>query len=348
MGEQGGAGRGHGWGDPKRAEAALFEGLTAVEVGRAVLRLEGEALQGVSERLGESFERAVALVRSCKGKVVTCGVGKSGLVAKKIAATFTSTGTPGAFLHPLEGLHGDAGIVSAGDVAIFVSRSGRGDEIEALLPMLRRLGAPVVAITSSEATPVGRAADVVLETGSPIEACPFGLVPTSSSTAALALGDALAIAVLTDKGLTREDFAFYHPGGVIGKMMLRSVRDIMHSGQELPVIAEDASMRDALLEIVAKKLGLTVIVDSRNRLAGIITDGDIKRILLRGGDFWNLKAGEVMTRNPKTIGPDDLVARAVQRMEENPGGPITSLVVLDDQERPQGIVHLHDCLRAAG
>jgi arabinose-5-phosphate isomerase len=329
-------------------DEALFGGLTDVEVGREVLRLEGLALRGVSERLGESFHRAVTLVGSCKGKVVTSGVGKSGLVAKKIAATLTSTGTPGAFLHPLEGLHGDAGIVSAGDVALFVSRSGRGDEIEALLPMLRRLGAPVIAITSSETTPVGRSADVVLETGCPAEACPFGLVPTSSSTAALALGDALAIAVLKDKGLTREDFAFYHPGGVIGRMMLRRVRDIMHSGQRLPLVSDDASMRDALLEIVAKKLGLTVIVDSGDRLAGIITDGDIKRILLKGGDFWSLKAKEVMTRDPKTILGDDLVARAVQRMEENPGGPITSLVVLDEDERPQGIVHLHDCLKAAG
>lgn len=335
-------------GAAERRGGALSAGMTPLEIGRAVLRLEVEALQEVSLKLGESFVSAVDLVKSCGGKVITSGVGKSGLVAKKIAATLTSTGTPATFLHPLEGLHGDAGIVMTGDVAIFVSHSGRGGEIEELLPILRRLGAPVVAITATSASPVGRAADVVLETGTPEEACPFGLVPTSSSTAALALGDALSIAVLEGKGLKREDFAFFHPGGVIGRMMLRKVRDIMHSGEGLPVVAENASIREALLEIVAKKLGLTAIVDGEGRLAGIITDGDIKRILLKGGDFWKLSASDAMTRNPMSIGADDLVASAVQRMEENPGGPITALIVMDERGRPEGVVHLHDCLQSAG
>lgn len=325
-----------------------FEGMSAVEVGREVIRLEGEALRELAQALDERFEEAVSLIVSCKGKVVTSGVGKSGLVAKKIAATLTSTGTPSTFLHPLEALHGDAGIVAAGDVALFVSRSGRGEEIEELLPVLRRIGAPVLAITSSASSPVGRNADVVLETGLPEEACPFGLVPTASSTAALAMGDAIAIAVLRAKGLKEEDFAFFHPGGVIGRMMLRRVRDIMHSGESLPLVSEDASMREALLEIVAKKLGLVVIVGPKKRVRGVITDGDVKRILLKGGDFWKLSAGEVMSPNPKTIGADELVARAVQRMEENAGGPITSLIVLDEDERPQGVVHLHDCLKSAG
>jgi arabinose-5-phosphate isomerase len=331
--------------DPGRQ--ALSPGMTPLEVGRAVIRLEGEALQHLLSRLGEPFERAVDLVISCKGKVVTSGVGKSGLVAKKIAATLTSTGTPATFLHPLEALHGDAGILAAGDVAIFVSHSGRGGEMQELTPILRRLGAPLVAITASAASPVGRSADVVLETGTPEEACPFGLVPTSSSTAALALGDALSIAVLEHKGLKREDFAFFHPGGVIGRMMLRKVRDVMHSGDRLPVVPEDASMRDALLEIVAKKLGLTIIVDREGRVTGVITDGDIKRILLQGGDFWELKASQVMTRDPRSISADALVAGAVQRMEENPGGPITALVVKDGEGCPEGVVHLHDCLQSA-
>jgi arabinose-5-phosphate isomerase len=322
--------------------------LTPLEVAAEVIRLEGEALRGVAALLGDEFLRAVSLVKSCTGKVVTSGVGKSGLVAKKIAATLTSTGTPSSFLHPVEGVHGDAGIVSSVDVALFVSQSGRGGELEGLLPIIRRLGVPVIAMTGSASSPVGRAADVVLETGQPVEACPFGLVPTSSTTAALALGDALAIAVLKEKGLSRDDFAFFHPGGVIGNMMLRRVKDIMHSGDRLPVVSEGASMRDALLEIVAKKLGLTAIVDSEGRLTGIITDGDIKRILLKGGDFWDVKAGEVMTRRPKTIGAQELVARAVQRMEQNPEGPITSLVVMDEDGRPEGVVHLHDCLKTAG
>lgn len=325
----------------------IAPGLTPLEIGRAVIELEREALDLVSSMLGEPFERAVDIVKQCRGKVVTSGVGKSGLVAKKIAATLTSTGTPATFLHPLEALHGDAGILAAGDIAILVSNSGRGGELEELTPLLRRFGAPVIAITASAATPVGRAADVVLETGSPEEACPFGLVPTSSSTAALALGDALSIAVMEDKGLKREDFAFFHPGGVIGRMMLRTVGEVMHSGEALPVVREDASMREALLEIVAKRLGLTVIVDSEGRLTGIITDGDIKRILLRGEEFWELKAAQVMTRDPKSIGTEALVAGAVQRMEENPGGPITALVVKDAEGRPEGVIHIHDCLRSA-
>ncbi len=324
----------------------LFSGMSPVEVAREVIRLETAALAAVSDLLGEDFESAVELVSSSAGKVVTSGVGKSGLVAKKIAATLTSTGTPATFLHPLEGLHGDAGIVASNDIALFVSRSGRGGEIEELLPVFRRLGAPVIAITSSKGTPVGRSADIVLETGLPDEACPFGLAPTSSSTAALALGDALAIAVLKAKGLRREDFAFLHPGGVIGRMMLRRVVDIMHSGDSLPVVGEDATMREALLEIMGKGLGLTLIVDSEGRLSGIITDGDIKRILLKEGDFWGLRTVETMTPNPRTIESGELVARAVQRMEENPGGPITSLVVCDDDRCPVGVVHLHDCLKS--
>lgn len=332
----------------EKAAGVLSSRLTPLETAAEVIRMEGEALRAVAAKLGDGFVRAVELVRSCRGKVVTSGVGKSGLVAKKIAATLTSTGTPASFLHPVEGVHGDAGIVGAGDVALFVSQSGRGGEIEGLLPIIGRLNVSLIAITGSASSPVGKAADAVLETGSPAEACPFGLVPTSSTTAALALGDALAIAVLKEKNLKKEDFAFFHPGGVIGKMMLRQVREIMHSGDRLPVVGENDSMRDALLQIVAKKLGLTTIVDSRGRLTGIITDGDIKRILLKGGDFWSLKAGEVMTRRPKTIAAHELVARAVQRMEENPGGPITSLVVEDESGRPEGVVHLHDCIKAQG
>jgi arabinose-5-phosphate isomerase len=199
--------------------SSLANDLTALEVAAEVIRMEGEALRGVAAGLGENFVSAVALVKSCRGKVVTSGVGKSGLVARKIAATLTSTGTPASFLHPVEGVHGDAGIVAAGDVALFVSQSGRGGEIEGLLPVLRRLGVSIIAITGSASSPVGRAADVVLEAGQPAEACPFGLVPTSSTMAAFALGDALAIAVLKEKNLRREDFAFFHPGGVIGQMI---------------------------------------------------------------------------------------------------------------------------------
>jgi len=320
--------------------------LDPLEIAREVIGLEVSALQQVAERLGREFVEAVDLLASCKGKVVTSGVGKSGLVAKKIAATLTSTGTPSTFLHPLEALHGDAGILAAGDVALFVSHSGRGEEMEQLLPILKRLGVPLVAITGSKEAPVGRAADVVVETGDPPEGCPFGLVPTSSSTAALAVGDALAIAVLKRKGLTREDVAFVHPGGVIGRMKLRKVKDIMHSGDELPVVREDASMRETLLEIVAKKLGLAVVVNAAGVVTGIITDGDVKRILLRTGDFWSLRISEVMTRDPKCIDAEELVARAVQRMEENPSGPITSLVVKDSEGKPLGVVHLHDCLKS--
>jgi arabinose-5-phosphate isomerase len=311
---------------------------------RDVLSLEEAAIEGLKSRLGEDFEGAVRAISEIRGQVLTLGVGKSGLVAKKIASTLTSTGTPATFVHPVDAVHGDLGIVSREDAAIILSKSGETAELLELLPAFRRRGVQCITITCRRDSSLARASEFVLELGNPREACPEDLVPTSTTTAALALGDALAICLMRLKGFTREDFVFLHPGGVIGEAALLRVSDRMRRGDALPIVDTAATLHEALLEILKKRLGMTTVVDAAGVLQGVLTDGDLKRILLRGAADLMQPVVKVMTGNPKTIEADALIAQAVRRMEENPGGKITSLVILDQAGRPEGVLHLHDCL----
>lgn len=319
---------------------------SALEIAKKVLRTEGEAILSLAETIGSEFEQAVERIFASRGRVIVTGVGKSGLIASKIAATLTSTGTPAFFIHPGDAAHGDIGVVEKSDVVIFVSKSGETSELLQLLPVLKRLGVTLISITAARNSPIARASDCVLDTGAISEACPFDLVPTTSTTCALVVGDALAIALLKLKGFTREDFAFVHPGGVLGQMLNLKVEDVMHSGNELPEVRENVSMKDAIVEIMNKRLGMTSVVNEQGKLAGIVTDGDIKRILIKSPDIFRLKVGDVMSRNPRTIARTELVAAAVKKMEENLPSPITCLMVVSSSGKPEGVIHLHDCLRA--
>ena len=317
-----------------------------VAIGREALEREIEALRSLQDGLGGEFAAAVALVEEAHGRVIVTGVGKSGLVGAKIAATLTSTGTTAFFLHPTEALHGDLGIVTGDDVVLALSKSGRSAELLHLLPHLRRLGARVIAVVADVDSPLAGEADVVVPLGPLEEACNLDLVPTSSTTATLALGDALAVALLRRRGLTAEDFAFVHPGGLIGRRVSRRVAELMHGGDALPRVGESATLREALVVIMEKGLGVTTVVDDAGELRGILTDGDLKRILLgpAGEGALARPVHECMTAAPRTVTPDALVATAVRRMEAREPGPVTSLVVVEGN-RPVGLLHLHDCLR---
>jgi arabinose-5-phosphate isomerase len=317
-----------------------------IELAREVVRGEAAAIAGLEGRLGPEFLAAIECLHGCRGKVVVSGVGKSGLLAHKLAATLTSTGTPAVFLHPADALHGDAGLFAHGDVALFLSKSGASDELLALLPYLERHGIPLVSMVATPGSALGRKSDVSLVTGPVREVCPMDLTPTTSITVAQVMGDCLAVALLERRGFKAEDFRFLHPGGVIGRSAARRVEELMHEGAALPRVGESTPLRGVMLEIMDKRLGVTTVVDDAGRLAGVITDGDFKRILLRHSDPWALTAREVMGREPSTIARDALVAAAVRQMEERPAGPITALVVVDGAGLPVGVLHLHDCLRA--
>ena len=314
-------------------------------LGRAhrVLDVELQALSALRTRLGAEFGRAVELLLACRGKVVVSGVGKSGLVCRKMAATFASTGTPAFFLHAGEASHGDLGMLVRGDVLIAVSNSGETDEVLHLLPLVRRFGIPLIAMTGRNDSTLARAADVALDVSVPEEACPLGLAPTASTTVTMALGDALAVALLEERGFSTDDFALLHPAGALGRRLLR-VEDLMHAGAQLPLVDEGASLKDTLVEITGKRLGVTGVVNAAGDLVGIVTDGDLRRGLERAADIRTLHAADLMTRAPKTIAPDALAAQAVAFMERH---LITSLFVLAaDSRRPLGVIHLHDLLRA--
>ena len=318
----------------------------ALDRAREVVRIEAAAVAALEARLGPSFLKAVELLAACTGKVVVSGVGKSGLLAHKLAGTLTSTGTPSVFLHPADALHGDAGLFARGDAALFISKSGASEELIALLPYLSRHGIPLVSITAAEDSTLAKRSDAALLTGPVREACPMDLTPTTSITLAQVVGDCLAVALLERRGFAAEDFRFLHPGGLLGRAASRRVGELMHGGSELPRVALDASLREVMLEIMNKRLGITTVVDTKGALAGVISDGDFKRILVKHADPWGLKAREVLSNQPSTIGVEALVAAAVRMMEERPQGPITALVVVDATRRPLGVLHLHDCLRA--
>jgi len=318
-----------------------------VDIDRAkrVLKIEAEAILSLIERIDNSFSKAVEMIMECKGKVVVTGMGKSGLIGQKIAATLAGTGTPAYFLHPAEGVHGDLGILQKRDILIAVSNSGETEEIKALLPAVKRMGIQLIAMLGRQQSTLGKAADIVLDTSVKEEACPLGLSPTASTTATLALGDALAVALLEKRGFKEEDFALLHPGGVLGKKLLIKVEDIMHTGEEIPLVREMTSMKEVLLEMTSKRLGVTGVTDKDGSLVGVITDGDLRRALERHRDLLNKTASEVMTRNPKKIEKSAVAGKALQLMEEY---SITSLFVHEGNREkiPIGIIHLHDLLKA--
>lgn len=310
--------------------------------GKRVLAIEANAVNALIARLDDRFANAVDLLFECKGKTVVSGMGKSGLVGQKIAATLASTGTPAFFLHPAEGIHGDLGMLGRRDVLIAISNSGETQEILQLLPYVERQGIPVVAMTGRMNSTLAKNSNVALDVSVSEEACPMGLAPTASTTATMAMGDALAVALLQKRGFKEEDFARFHPGGTLGRRLLVRVRDLMHAEADVPCVGEPATGTDAILEMSAKKLGMTTVVDQDGGLIGVITDGDIRRTLQRGEDFQKMSAGQLAARNPKTIGPDDLAAKAVEIMERY---SITTLVVLGGNRKIAGVIHLHDLLK---
>jgi arabinose-5-phosphate isomerase len=314
--------------------------------GCEVLAIEQDGIARLASGLGAEFARAARTIIETKGRLVVCGVGKSGIVARKIAATFASTGTPAFFLHSSEAVHGDLGTVEGGDVVLAVSKSGEGQELLAMIPVFRDIGVPLIAITGSVASTLAERADLVLDASVEKEACPMDLVPTASTTVALALGDALAMVVMREKDIDANRFAVFHPGGALGRRLLLRVRDAMHTGAELPVVRDGALMHEAIVEIVNKRLGMTTIVDDTGRLVGIISDGDLKRILMDRSDVLEVPVEEVMIRTPKTIAEDVLLAEALERMETATPSPITSLIILNDDGSPKGVIHIHDCLKA--
>ncbi len=312
-------------------------------VAREVLRTEAEAISALMEKVGSSFVEAVDLIYQSRGRTVVTGMGKSGIIAKKIAATLSSTGTPAVFLHPAEAGHGDLGMVTSEDVVIALSNSGETEEVIRLIPYLKRFSVKLISMTRPNST-LAKASDVFLDVSVDREACPMGIVPTASTTAALAMGDALAVALLTKRGFKPEDFAIFHPNGSLGKKLLIRVADLMHTGSEIPIVHTDTPMTDATIEMSSKRLGMTVVCDSEGRIRGIITDGDLRRGLQKWGTrFFQMRAGDVMTSNPKTIPPEALAAKALAVMENY---SITSLIVPDDEERPLGVIHIHDILKS--
>ena len=317
--------------------------MNPVERGARTLRIEAEALSGLITRLDEGFIQAVDIVLGCKGKVAVTGMGKSGLIGQKISATLASTGTPSYFLHPAEGVHGDLGMVTKDDTIVALSYSGETDEVVRILPVFARLGTPLIAITGTKNSTLWRAAQAVLNIHVKEEACPIQLAPTASSTAALAMGDALAMAVLEARGFQPEDFARFHPGGVLGKKLIR-VKELMVTGGGVPRVDKTASLALVVREMSAKRLGMTCVAGSGGELLGVITDGDLRRAMEKIGDLPDLKAADLMTSTPKTIDQEEMAAAAVQMMEAS---AITSLAVTEGPDgRLAGVLHLHHLLRA--
>jgi arabinose-5-phosphate isomerase len=327
---------------PVLETAAALTGEALLQRARAVLAAEAEAVASLAPRLGDDFLEAVRLIAESGGRVIVSGVGKSGLVGRKIAATLTSTGTPAVFLHPVEGMHGDLGIVGRGDVAILVSKSGETEELGGLVEYLSRLGVSIVAMLGRGASSIARASHVVLDCSVVQEACPFDLAPTTSTTATLAMGDALAVALLLHKGFSREDFARLHPGGALGRKLTLRVRDLM-IGEDAPCLGASATMRECVVLLAEKRGTVPIVEGPERRIVGVVTAGDLTRLMEREDDFLTRPVADVMNPNPKTTSPDALAAAAVYQMETH---GIMALPVVDDERRLLGIVHLHDLLRA--
>ena len=321
-----------------QAAANAPEDHPSIAEAKRVLEVEAAAILGLVQHLDRSFVDAVELIATCNGRVVTMGVGKSGIICKKISATLASTGTPSFFMHPTEAIHGDLGMLVQGDVVLAISNSGETEELIRILPSIKRVGAEIVAITGNANSTLAKGADHHLSAAISKEACPLGLAPTASTTATLALGDALAMALLVRKGFREEDFAFLHPGGKLGKRFLR-VRDLMHKGDDVPTVLESTDMRDVIYEMSKKGFGITAVVDGKGVMQGVISDGDIRRLLGRDEQVMKKSAGDSMKRNPLTIDAGELATVALQIMEER---KITSLFIVDEARRVEGIIHIHD------
>jgi arabinose-5-phosphate isomerase len=313
------------------------------DLAKEVLSIESGAIDALIPRIGESFLRAVDMLFHCKGKVVVTGMGKSGLVGKKVASTFASTGTPAFFLHPAEGSHGDLGMVTRGDAVIGISNSGETEELISILPSLKRFDIKVIGMVGKMRSTLAEHCDVVLDVSVDREACPLGYVPTASTAAALAMGDALAMALLKKRGFTKDDFTLLHPGGSLGKRFPLTIENIMHQGDEIPCVCEEADFREVIREISAKRFGMTTVVDGKGTLKGVITDGDLRRLFERSEEPYTVRAKDCMTTDPKLIERDALAAKAGMMLEHY---SITSLIIVDQDHRPVGIIHLHDLLRA--
>lgn len=314
-----------------------------INLGQAVLEIESAAIDAAKSRLTEDFTKACEIVLQCKGRVVVVGMGKSGHIGSKIAATLASTGTPAFFVHPAEAQHGDMGMITPQDVVITLSNSGETDEVTILLPLIKRMGAPLIAMTGRPESTMGKAADVVLDTSVEKEACPLNLAPTASTTVTLAMGDALAVALLETRGFTAEDFALSHPAGALGRRLLLHVSDIMHTGDDLPKVSTDATLAEALVEMTRSGLGMTTIVDHSGKLAGVFTDGDLRRALDKHSQPNKAAVTEVMTANCRTVNAEQLAAEALQVMEQH---AINALPVLDSDQQLIGAINMHDLLRA--
>ncbi len=328
---------------PHPADDPEVEAERMCALGLAVLETEAEALHGLRERIGDAFVAACRHMLACSGRIVVVGMGKSGHIGGKIAATLASTGTPAFFVHPGEASHGDLGMITTQDVVLALSNSGETDEILTILPIIKRLNVPLVALTGNPASALGRQATVCLDVSVAREACPLGLAPTASTTAALAMGDALAVALLEARGFGADDFARSHPAGRLGRRLLLLVDDLLHTGSDLPVIGESARVAEALFEMSAKRLGMTAVVDEHGELTGIFTDGDLRRGLDRDIDVHNTCVADAMTRDCKTVAPGTLAAEALQMMQTH---KINALLVVDEQRRPVGALNIHDLLRS--
>ncbi len=319
------------------------ESQRLIEMGREALQIEARAVAALVDRLGGEFEKACRILLACTGRVVVSGMGKSGHVGGKIAATLASTGTPAFFLHPAEASHGDLGMVTKGDVVLAISYSGETAELLTILPLFKRMDARLIAMTGNPASTLAREADVHLDVSVPAEACPLNLAPTASTTATLAMGDALAVALLKHRGFTEADFARSHPGGALGRRLLLHVSDVMRRGKDLPTVRPETPLTEGLLEMSRKRLGLTAVVDAAGQVVGIFTDGDLRRALDRDLDVRATTMADVMTRGPRSIGPGELAAEAVLMMEKH---SVNGLLVLDESGRLVGALNVHDLLRA--
>jgi len=315
----------------------------SLKIVKEVIRMECEAIQALEKRIGDEFQQAVDILLACKGRVIITGLGKSGLIGQKIASTMTSTGTAAIFLHAAEGLHGDLGAVLKGDVVICISKSGTTNEILNLMPLLKRQSVKIISITGNVNSPIAKRSDVVLDASVSSEACPFDLVPTSSTTVTLVLGDALALALFQERGLSVEDFARYHPGGYIGKRHFLKIDDIMRTGNDIAKVCTDTPIPETIIEITSKRLGATCIVDKNDFLVGIITDGDLRRQIEQKKEIWKLSAKDIMTSDPKCIKKGVLAVEALNVMEEH---SINQLIVVDNKNDIIGMVHIHDLLKA--
>ncbi len=329
----------------KMSESNAAQSLApgALQLAREVLEIEAAAITGLIARLDHDFQRAVEVILNCRGRVTVSGIGKSGHIARKIASTMSSTGTPAYFVHPAEASHGDLGMVTRDDVFIALSNSGESSELLAIVPLIKRRGAKLIALTGNADSSLAREADVHLYAGAEKEACPLNLAPTASTTAALALGDALALALMQAKGFSRDEFAISHPGGSLGRKLLTHVRDVMRTGDDTARIDDGALLSAAMLEMSRGRMGMTAVLDGAQRVVGIFTDGDLRRALSRGLDFNAAKVTDAMTRSPRTIGPDKLAVEAVQIMEQF---KVNQLLVVDAEHRLVGALNMHDLFRA--